>query len=226
MDSYARGNGHADLAKQLNIDSAISLALSGSCNSRIVRTTLKDSYQTLEKTLYIIGLTFLGRTELPIADTGDEFEGKWISIQNEFNPTYHYNDQWTKTDFEQFLKIRLKAELYAIDDYLEQLMYQLLSMIGDLTNRGHRVVIFRNPADIYNDRLLNTKFAKLTECVNIVNGLTWAAIPWQAAQHIKFDPTDGHLNDGIRHPAPGEHKPLNNFLIEYINKHALHLPVL
>lgn len=221
MQAYAIGNGHVDLAKKLNISTAVSLAKPGSCNSRIIRTTLKDSYLTIEKTLYIIGLTFLGRTELPIADTGDSFEGKWLSIQNKFNPNYHYNNQWTDDNCKQFIEIKLKAELYSIDDYLEQLMYQVLSMVGDLISRGHKVVVFRNPADSYDDCLTNSKFAQLNNCNNIVDGLKW-----KAEQGIKFDPADSNLNDDIKHPLPGEHASLNNFLFEYINKNALYLPIL
>jgi hypothetical protein len=226
MQCYAAGNGHVDLAKQLNINSAISLALPGSCNSRIIRTTLKDSYQTSEKTLYIVGLTFLGRTELPIAYEEDLFEGKWLSIQNNFNPALHYNDCWTVDDSTNFIKLKLKAELYGIDDYLEQLMYQLLSMRNDLIGRGHSVIIFRNPEDGYDDRLSTPRFTQLAQCVNIVHGLKWAAIPWQTTQAVKFKYEDMHLPAGCRHPMPGEHASLTNYLIKYINKHDIYLPVL
>jgi hypothetical protein len=52
-ESYARGQGHLDLAQRLgfidehNIPQASSLAIGGSANSRILRTTLKHSYQAL-----------------------------------------------------------------------------------------------------------------------------------------------------------------------------------
>ena len=226
MESYAIGNGHQELAARLGIGTAESLALAGSCNSRIVRTTLKDSYQNQEKTLYIIGLSFLGRTELPIADTGDPFEGKWISIQNGHNPNHHYNDCWSRKDSEQFIELKLKAELYSIDDYLEQLMYQILSMINDLNSRGHRAVVFRNPDDIYVDRLADPRFTKLRNCVNIIDGLKWGSLEWQHTQGIEFDPRDNQLDVGMRHPMPGAHTPLNNFLFEYIKQNEIHLPVL
>lgn len=226
MLSYTCGKGHIELAKQLNINNATRLALAGSCNSRIIRTTLKDSYQSKEKTLYIVGLTFLSRAELPIAETEHFFEGKWISIQNEFNPDCRYNNRWTKNDFDRFIELKLKSELYSIDDYLEQLMYQLLSMIDSLIYRGHQVIVFRNPSDVYDNFLDNTRFEKLIKCVNIINGLNWAAIPWQATQGIKFDPEDHNLAPEIQHPLPGEHGPLNKFLVEYIKQNALHLPVL
>lgn len=226
MKAYEIGNGHVDLANKLNITKSVSLAKPGSCNSRIIRTTLKDSYLTVENTLYIVGLTFLSRTELPIADTADVFEGKWVSIQNKFNPAHRYNNRWTQDDAEKFIEIKLKAELYSIDDYLEQLMYQVLSMVNDLISRGHQIIVFCNPADSYDDRLDDPRFTKLHECVNIVDGLKWKAIPWQATQGVNFDPNDSGLPFDIRHPVPGEHDPLNKFLIEYMNKNEIHLSVL
>ena len=65
MHSYASGFGHKELANKLGIPSTVSLARPGSSNQRIVRTTLHDGYNN-EKTLYVIGATFLHRYELPI----------------------------------------------------------------------------------------------------------------------------------------------------------------
>jgi hypothetical protein len=173
-----------------------------------------------------VGLTFLGRTELPIAYEEDSFEGKWLSIQNNFNPKLQYNTSLTDNYSKNFIELKLKAELYGIDDYLEQLMYQLLSMCNDLISRGHNVIIFRNPEDVYEDRLSNPRFTQLTQHVNIIDGLSWAAIPWQATQGTKFEHADRHLPVGCRHPMQGEHTHLNNYLIKYIKKHAIYLPVL
>jgi hypothetical protein len=226
MDSYARGRGHEDLAQQLGLSSSRSLAIPGSCNNRIIRTTLKDSYQTQEKTLYIVGLTFLRRTELSVAPTNDPFEGRWISFQNMVNPQHRYADHWTLDYTRAFLDIKLRADLFGLEDLLEQLMYQLLSLIGDLTHRGHQILIFRNPQEEYYNILDSEKFKNLQNCVNIVDALQWEAIPWQVAQGIEFHTNDAHLPQGLRHPAPGQHGHLNTFLVEYINQHALHLPIL
>jgi hypothetical protein len=226
MHCYSLGDGHNDLATKLNIDQAVSLALPGTGNSRIIRTTLKDSYLTSEKTLYIVGLTFLKRTELPINAIPVPFEGRWLPISNYVNPSYNYIDNWNAKDTENFIKLKIKSELLYVKDALESLQYQVLSMITDLHHRGHQVVVFKNPRDNYNDLLDTESFKYLQNCVNIVDGLRWEAIPWQITQNIKFDPRDYDLDPGIRHPAAGECGPLNNFLVEYIKKHALYLPVL
>ena len=232
MLAYSDGRGDYDLSKKLNIAKHYSLAMNGSCNSRIIRTTLKDSYQTQEKTLYIVGLTFLKRVELPINLIDDPIEGRWLSISTEANPTYKYVYNWTGDHTRKFLELKLKADILSKKDHLETLQYQVLSMIADLRSRGHSVVVFKNPGDPYigtatNSNLLGTtNFKHLETCVNIVHGLQWEAIPWQITQQIKFNPYDDYLEPEIRHPLPGEHGPLNNFLSEYIEKHALHLPVL
>ena len=86
---YANGNGHIDLARRLgivghhNIPQAVSLGIGGSANSRILRTTLKHSYITQVPTLYVLGLTFISRLELPICNPDNEFEGRWANPQNQ-----------------------------------------------------------------------------------------------------------------------------------------------
>ena len=227
MNAYSRGNGHTDLANNLGIPNAVSLAIPGSCNSRIIRTTLKDSYQTTENTLYIIGLTFLARGELPINTTQDLFEGRWLSTQH-----FHLLDKnksdlhWTDSDSKKYIELKNKTEIFTQEDRLENLMYLLVSMIGNLLHRGHQIIVFRQPDDLHECELDNIKFTPLKKCVNIVDGLKWSAIPWQVSKNIQFSPKDYELPSGIRHPLSGEHGPLNEFLIEYIHQHTLHLSVL
>ena len=62
QESYARGQGHMDLAQRLgfvdehNIPQASTLAIGGSANSRILRTTLKHSYQATQPMFYVLGI--------------------------------------------------------------------------------------------------------------------------------------------------------------------------
>jgi hypothetical protein len=226
MNTYSCGNGHIDLADRLGIATAASLAVPGSCNSRIIRTTLKDSYSTNDKTLYVIGLSFLARGEIPIGNDRDSLEGRWLSTLHFQFPKNKVMPYFTESEVERFVELKIKTEMYSVEDLLEQLMYQLLSMINDLLHRGHQVLVFRNPEDTYNHCLDHTEFTQLKKCVNIIDGLAWSAILWQIEQGIKFVPGDVKHPPGIRHPMPREHNPLNNFLSEYIKEHALYLPVL
>ena len=219
LNHYSQGKGHVDLAQQLNIPFSHSLSQPGSSNNRIIRTTLKDSYTTDQPTLYIIGLSFLNRTELPIGkDT--EFEGKWISFQNYINPE-KISEYWTDLDSQQAIAQNLKIESYVIKDKFEDLMFKLLAMVADLTNRKHQVVIFRQPDDYYINYLDEERFKFLKNCVNIVHGLLWSGLDFQASNGVKYVPQDYHHPKNLRHPAPGEHYHLNKFLVEYVATHNL-----
>lgn len=227
MVSYAMGDGHIDLARQLNITTATSLAVNGSCNSRIIRTTLKDSYLTDQPTFYIVGLSFLARGEFPINADRDSLEGRWVSTQHaQFPATNNCIPFWTAKDTEKFVELKTKLEAESVEERLEQLMYQLLSMIADLKARGHQILVFRQPEDAYDHCLTTDQFTQLKKCVNIIDGLSWGAIQWQADNGVKFSPNDSKHPVGIRHALPGEHGPINKFLLEYIEKYGLHLPVL
>jgi len=221
MHRYAAGNGHVELAQQLNIAKAESIAFSGSCNDRILRTTLKDSYNTTDSTLYVIGLSFLGRSELPINNFNDEFEGQWISIGNNFNPHFQYQVGWNQSLVNQYIDLRLKYQMYSIADRLEDLMYQILSTIADLKNRGHQVVLYKQANDVYEKFYNDPRFLLLKKSTNIINGLEWCANDWQYSHGVEWDGRDDKLPLSIRHPKIGQFHVLNEFLVKYIQDNTL-----
>jgi len=228
MGVYDVGNGHNDLAKKLNITTAESLAIAGASNSRIIRTTLKDSYTTKDKTFYLVGLTFLNREEFPINADRDPFEGRWISIQHLDTQNFYYSGDkktslpmWTSEDSKTITGLKTKIEVDSIEDRLEHLMYQLLSMINDLISRGHQILVFRQPEDSYADCLDTAQFAQLKNCKNIINGLSWAAVPWQIDKGARFNQTQYNSSPGTLPIMPGEHELLNDFLYDYILKNHI-----
>jgi hypothetical protein len=226
MEGYAAGNGHVDLANRLGISNAASLAIGGSANSRIIRTTIKHSHQTTDPTLYIMGLTFISRYELPILKEDDKnptFEGRWCNPQNqEFLDRYeHY---WGKTESEKFVEFKLKTEVYSLLDRTEDLMYTMLSAIDSLQTRGHRVLIFQQADDSYRFLLDHPKLSLLTSKPNIINGFKWCAVGYQHEQGVEKAPLGGGnfigpkaVPDNMRHPAGGHHDVLNEYLVKYIN---------
>lgn len=219
MDHYARGGGHVDLAEQLTIPTAQSLTLPGSCNNRIIRTTLKDSYTTDQPTLYVVGLSFLSRSELTVGHDL-EFKGRWISFQNQIHPE-KIDYFWTDADSHRVIEQHQKIENYAIKDRLEDLMFKSLTMISDLVKRNHQIVIFGQPKEVYAEFLDDERFKFLKNSVNIVNGLKWRSLEFLLDKNIKYCSEDYHLPKFVRHPAPGEHRHLNKFLIDYIATHKL-----
>ena len=227
-ESYAAGNGHIDLASRLgivgrhNIPQAASLAIGGSANSRILRTTLKHSYITQVPTLYVLGLTFISRLELPICNPENEFEGAWCNPQNqEFQSRWQH--QWSAWDSEQFVETKLKSEVYSLLDRTEDLMYRVVSTISDIQNRGHRVLVFQQADDSYHSYLDNTRL-RLFQRPEIIDGFAWRSVTWQHKQGVEptiYAAGSHYVPPDITHPKPGQHQKVNEYLTNYIQEHKI-----
>lgn len=224
MECYASGLGHYDLAQRLSIPVAKTLAIGGSANSRIIRTTLKHSYQTTEPTFYVLGLTFLSRNEIPILGTKHEFEGRWTNPQNQ-----QFKDQWeshwTQKDTDQYVDLKLKNEMYSIDDRLDDLQYRVISMIADLHSRGHRVLIFQQADTLYQEHFLPAaEFDLFRSTPAIIDGYRWRAVAWQHEQGVLktiYGDKNVHVPDDMIHPLAGAHHILNTYLVDYIQFHNI-----
>lgn len=224
MEAYAIGKGHVDLAEKLRIPNSKSLAIGGSANTRIIRTTLKHSYQTNQPTLYVLGMTFLSRLEIPILENQSEFEGRWTNPQNQqFAKNWQYG--WTQHDTEKFVEIKLKSEMYSILDRTEDLMYQILSMINDLKARGHAVLIYQQADDLYQPFLDNPRLELFKTTNNIIDGYAWKAIEWQHENGVvatSYGRNPIHpVPINIAHRLPGHHQLLNEFLVNYIDQYSI-----
>jgi hypothetical protein len=219
--SYAVGNGHKDLAQRLSIPNADSIAISGSANSRILRTTLKHSY-TAPSSLYVLGMTFLSRLEIPICEPENDFEGRWVNPQNqEF--AHRWQTGWNKKESEQFVDTKLKTEVYSILDRTEDLMYRMLSTIDSLKSRGHRVLMFQQADDLYQEYLTDPRL-RFFNCPEIIHGYRWRSVAWQASQGVepkKYPQGSMYVPPDMTHPAIGHHAVLNEFLTNYIQEHKI-----
>jgi hypothetical protein len=221
MESYAVGQGHVDLAQQLGLDNPVSLAIGGSANSRILRTTLKHSY-TAPPTFYILGMTFLSRLEIPICEQLNDFEGRWVNPQNqEFKSRWQYD--WTQADSDQFVETKLKSEVFSILDRIEDLMYRMLSTVSDLQSRGHQVLMFQQADNLYLD-LLSEPRLTLFDQPEIVGKFGWRASAWQAEQGVQakdYGPGAPYVPTDMTHAAIGHHQKLNEYLTNYIQERKL-----
>lgn len=238
MEQYAMGNGHVDLAHSLGIEHAESIAVGGSCNSRIIRTTLKHSYESTSKNFYIIGITFLSRTELPVLSYDPkrnlDFEGKWLSIQNSFADSNtgikgymskydrDFDDIISENHIKEFIELKLRFEHASVLDRLDDLQFRILSMINDLRARGHGVLVYNQADDIFFNELNSNRLVHLKhKC--IIQGLHWRAVPWQKYNGTPMtdDKFERGVPEEIRHPQVGAHHNLNQFLSDYITEHQL-----
>lgn len=229
MASYARGNGHHDLATRLKIPMAESLAIDGSANSRIIRTCLKHSFMNNTPTLYVMGLTFVQRSELPICRVDNEdtsFEGRWVNPQNqEFSSRWEHF--WSREESEKFVEFKLKTEVYGVLDRTEDLMYQVLSAVDSLKSRGHAVLVYQQADNGYDVHLSSPRLQYFNSCANIIHGFRWRAVMYQHEQGVPALSQKANyigpqtVPDCIKHRQPGEHHVLNNFLVKYINDHGI-----
>jgi hypothetical protein len=219
MEAYSSGCGHQDLAQRLNIANSESLAIGGSANSRILRSTLKHSYQQEFPTFYVLGMTFVSRLEIPILENQSEFEGRWTNPQNQqFKQHWQYG--WTEQETQQFVDIKLKSEIYSILDRIEDLMYRMLSTVSDLRSRGHQVLMYQQADNLYQDLLDHPRLKLFKTVTNIVDGYAWRAVPWQLNNGVppmSYGTMIHQVPADIQHPTPGHHHILNEFLVQYIN---------
>ena len=224
MKCYADGNGHGDLAARLDITQHQSLAEYGSCNNRIIRTTLRDSFVNLAPTLYVIGITFISRYELPINQDRTEPDGKWLSFTTAgsvYPSTAIIDPCVSKKDLGSYRDTWLKINLASVDELIEDLQYRLLSMCDSLNHRGHSCIVF-NTADAVLDYVLDqSKFQPLRFQQQIIDGLKWKSIPWQFDQGATWLPSGEPHDRNCRHVAPGQHQWLNTYLTYYIQKHKI-----
>jgi len=224
MQAYAQGNGHLDLANRLGISHSESLAIGGSANSRLVRTTLKHSYASAQPTFYVLGIGFISRWEVAILEAKhDSFEGRWTNPQNQ-----DYVDQWqhgwTKKQTQQLVELKLMADVFSIPDRLEDLMYSLLSLVDSLHSRGHKILMYQQADNIYQRFLEHPRFALLKNNSVFIDGLNWQAVPWQLKQGVPpmaYAMEIYHVPDDLRHPASGHHDVLNTFLVDYIKQNKI-----
>jgi hypothetical protein len=222
MEVYAVGSGHHDLCQQLGLPSCESLALGGSSNSRIIRTTAKHAAtNTTHPTLYVLGMTFINRWELPVALNNPEFEGAWRNPQSQL--TEKYLGPWTLEKTRQWADLNFAGHACGAVDLLEDLMYRLVSLKYWLESRGHRLLVFRQINDDVDELLDHARLDLFGDDMVFVNRYRWASIPWQMEQQVPESviTSDYPPPPHYRHRMPGHHQKLNYFLTDYIKHRNL-----
>jgi hypothetical protein len=162
-------------------------------------------------------LSFLGRVELPIAQTTDEFEGAWVSLQNSISNRSKFQDQISSQDLGSFLNFKLKTEMFSVRDRFEDVAFRLISMLESLQSRGHNALIFQNVDSNPDPDCASWHF--LTR-KNFVDQLRWTAVPWQIGQGVTCH-NDLWVPANMQHIESGHYHVLNNFLYNYIVQHQI-----
>lgn len=132
-------NGHykTHFKELVNAD-VVNLAKAGSCNRRIIRTTVDYIEQHPTVNLVILGLTFFDRQEIPILKYPKKEEGRWVSynsrgLQGSF---INRNDKLITGTYDQvddYIQQRYRFDINEF--YLDQLYTDLRLLIGYLNSR-------------------------------------------------------------------------------------------
>jgi len=223
MKHHADGHGVKDLATRLGITNRGTHAMDGLSNSAIIRLTVADSMQATEPTLYIVSTTYLNRFELPILKKRNN--EKWGSFGNATPLDSREYDECV-IDLSKYVDLHLQYTINSVKEHIYALYLQLAMMIDSVKSRGHKIVVFNSAEELLREALLlDPTDIKFLDNYNaeIIQNLHWLSIPWQHEQGVKSDPEDIRQNIPFlsRHPATGEHRHLNKFLVDYINTNKI-----
>lgn len=216
MWNYAQGSGHEDLAHELKIQQAHSLAQCGSANSRILRTTIRDALCN-PPTLYIIGLSFISRHDYPISAQILDQDGPWLAMQN-LPPDINIDrcvPGISHQDVSDIFKVKQKLCVYGSFWYFDELQLHLKCLILALRGLGHTCAIFFSAEQQHLNWLDDHRFQDIIKFPEFVHGLQWLSVPWQHDQGVPCQ-YDDRIDGIFRHRQQGEHKKFNDFLAAYI----------
>jgi hypothetical protein len=231
-DSYSDDTYHPTLrnntyvnfvANELN-GFAINSAISGSCNRRIIRTTIHDVIQQrklnpTQKMIALIGLSFELRSELWI----DNIKNTWPPVESNFRThTFSSQNNWrenllagvdiaspnhTKQD-EKFFKKFSEGRSFFFSPYAERinLLSDLIMLRSLLESLNIDFLIFQSPRaeKLESDYLLDFFKKEIATDERFINFETFGFCDWCHKQ--KFTPLDYLDQPSIGHYGPDAHK--------------------
>jgi hypothetical protein len=226
MTHQAMDGGIEHLADLLGISNTQDISRPGNSNQSIIRTTLEHSLQTDQPTLYVVSITYLPRLELPVALHTDQWSSgrdRWLNITNtDFDQTLL---KTTTTKHEIMDYVDLKHRIYNDANYelVRELFRNLRMLIDSVKARGHSIAVFNSAEERVVD-CFNTvgidEFAKF-DSVEFIDQLSWLSNQYQYDNGLTWDDGDEKFPLVQRHVRSGQYKLLNNFLVDYINKHCI-----
>ena len=102
-------------------------------------------------------------------------------------------------------------------------MYRMNAAIADLHQRGHKVLMFQQSDNLYQDLLENPRLKWFTR-PEIVHSFKWRAIAYQAENGVlpkTYHAGSPFVPPDMTHPALGHHSLINDYLTNYINEHIM-----
>ena len=226
MTHHVMDGGIEHLADLLGISNTQDISRPGNSNQSIIRTTLEDSLQTDQPTLYVASITYLPRLELPVALHTDRWSSghdRWLNITNtDFDLTPL---KTTTTKHEIMDYVDLKHRIYNDANYeLVRDLFRNLRMLTDsVKSRGHSIVVFNSAEERIVDCFNTYSVAEFGQFDSdeLVDQLGWLSNQYQYDNNLLWDDGDEKFPLVQRHVQSGQYTLLNNFLVDYINKHCI-----
>lgn len=222
------------VAKNLNAE-LINKGVPGSCNRRIIRTTLRDVTELLDEQqniLVLIGLTFISRTELwrPDLEAVDN-DGHFYSIMSD-----HKKFDWSNGLIDTIVpNIHQHVDSQISNYYKEWLLHydresimtdlcaDLIMLLGWFRSKNIKYIVFSGPEKLegdsyigYNSPFIHSLQKTLKEDSNVID-------PWQFsfgtyALEQGFRPVDEDIYGKHGHPSENAHKNFGEYLTYFYSK--------
>lgn len=201
-----------DLRRLLSAD-VINLAKPGSCNRRIIRTTV-DHIQKNPVDLVIIGLTFYDRQEGPFLVQPKEREGHWVSYNSQglhgtFIESTDACEDATYKMVDDYVKDRYRFDIGP--KYLEQLYLDIEMFTGYLCNKGIAYCII-NMCDKHHNKEFSDP--------GIVP-LSFIANEFMEGRGVQTVDADKSLPPNARHHYGPDTICFTEYVVDYIKKNNI-----
>lgn len=208
-------------------------AMSGSCNRRIIRTTIRDLItlkQTHSDIIALIGLTFVSRTELwqpwlPAQGNDGHFSSVLVDYErydwsqkgfvDTHIPDIYKTANWRVRDYYQQWLVHYHPESIVTD-----LLTDVIMLACWLEKYNIRYVMFTNgmfPGDNkvgYNSPFVSSLRSEVENNRSILNPWTFS-FPDYALQ-LGHQPKDYQKLKNYGHPGEAAHKDFGNYLINHL----------
>lgn len=219
---YTTGNISA-LAQRLGYDETVSLAVSGSSNARIFRTTLEYLTLNPDVDFVVIALTFYNRFEAPWASPRP-IEGRWVSYSHN-GVTNRESDEhlvYERPEIKRYIDDRYRYDLGV--EYIDALLADLIFFTGWLDAQGYKYCIINPCERLYADDkgMFDTaKMRWIRENPKIVDIENFIANKWMHEQGAVCPEDETNLDPMYRHYGNDGFTMLNEFMYNYITKNCL-----
>jgi hypothetical protein len=215
------------LARQLGLDDCVSLAIGGSSNRRIIRSTLEHLESNDDIGFVLLGLSFIRRAEGSFLLTQLD-KDNWVQygpsgIQGYYVPPgSQYKNDYTNDEYEQYVQSVYKFDVDI--KYIDQLLCDLTMLSGYLNSKNIPHLFFNfcelrypeyfnNTRSVYKQMIQSNK--RIVPLDQFVGNL------FLRDHNAKYNPVEERWKDYARHYDGDEYIHMNNYFMQYMRTNNL-----